>query len=45
MKAKKDNHQLDDEFEPIELGSVSDETKGGPDNALESFVIPNSYFV
>ena len=35
MKTRHDDHQLDDEFEPIELGSVSDETKGEGGNFQE----------
>jgi len=34
--------RLDDEFEPIELGSVSEETKGGDGDVGESLTHPNS---
>ena len=30
MNTKAKDHDLDDEFEPIALGSISEETKGNP---------------
>lgn len=35
MKTQVENRPATDEFEPIDLGSVSEETKGGPVNAFE----------
>ncbi|OZB19385.1 MAG: hypothetical protein B7X53_00005 [Hyphomonas sp. 34-62-18] len=42
MKTEKtDRHEVD-EFEPIALGSVSEETKGGPDKGEESLIHPDT---
>ncbi len=41
MKTSKENHQSDDEFEPLELGTVSEETKGDIYPGVES-LDPNS---
>lgn len=37
-----EDHLTPDEFEPIELGSVSEETRGGDKLGAEYFVGPNS---
>lgn len=39
MKREEQTHPQDDKFEPIELGSVSEETKGGqePDTEFQDF--------
>lgn len=42
MKTKNDNRPLNDDFEPIKLGSVSEETKGDPIEAGEDGASDNS---
>ena len=42
MKDRKDDLPKTDEFEPIELGSVSEETRGGQERGIEFAVGPNS---
>ncbi|KCZ57693.1 hypothetical protein [Hyphomonas chukchiensis] len=37
MNTQTDDHLDDDAFEPIELGSVSEETKGQPNGLIELF--------
>lgn len=42
MNTETENHPAPDEVEPIELGSVSEETRGGDKLGAEYFVGPNS---
>ncbi len=42
MKTHEQTPPATDEFEPIELGSVSEETRGGNKLEAEYFVGPNS---
>ena len=42
MKTSKDNRQLDDEFEPIAIGCVFEETKGMFNSERETELDPNS---
>jgi len=42
MKTHEENPPVTDEFEPIALGSVSEETRGGLNQDVEFAVGPNS---
>lgn len=45
MNTQTDDHPGDDAFEPIELGSVSEETRGGFSKGAEFAVGPNSRLI
>ncbi|KCZ55118.1 MULTISPECIES: hypothetical protein [Hyphomonas] len=45
MNTQTDDHLDDDAFEPIELGSVSEETRGGFNQGAEFAVGPNSRLI
>lgn len=42
MKTSKENRQLDDEFEPLEIGTVSEDTRGGQQPFSETGLGQNS---
>ncbi|MGB3624182.1 MAG: hypothetical protein WA989_00040 [Henriciella sp.] len=42
MNQKEDTCPMEDEFEILELGTVSEETRGGRAFGIELFVGPNS---